>query len=555
MAKPVCSPGFARRQQRRRPAANGPLDDAIDTRHTLHSCEHPCFLFVPKPVMPTQPNILIIQADQLTAGALACYGGQVAKTPHMDRLAAEGVVFDSFYTNSPLCAPSRFSMMSGQLPSAIGAYDNAADFAADIPTFAHYLRAAGYQTYLSGKMHFCGPDQLHGFEQRLTTDIYPADYGWTPDWAHFEQRLSWYHVMNSVTEAGPCTRTNQIDFDDEVVYQARQKLFDIARSKDERPFCMVVSMTHPHDPYTTPQEYWDRYADATIDPPTVSMTFDEMDPHSKRIHHVIGLGEKSPTAEQIIDARRAYYGSIAYVDDQVGALVKTLKDARLSDNTIVIVTSDHGDMLGERGLWFKMTFFEGGCRIPLIVHAPQHYAPHRVATHASLVDRLPTVVEMGTGEPFQAIVPIEGQSLVPALKGSPVRDEVIGEFMGEASIAPIIMIRRATQKFIHCPVDPDQLYDLQTDPLELHNLAQEPAYAAVVTAYRAEIAERWDLDGLHHSVLASQRRRHFVYDSLRQGRYTPWDHQPFQDATKAYIRNDQELNDLEAMARFPRLGA
>ena len=141
--------------------------------------------------MPKRPNILIIQADQLTAGALSCYGGTVAKTPHIDRLARDGVVFESFYTNSPLCAPSRFSMMSGQLPSAIGAYDNAAEFGADVPTFAHYLRAAGYQTYLSGKMHFCGPDQLHGFEQRLTTDIYPADYGWTPNWDNFAERLSW----------------------------------------------------------------------------------------------------------------------------------------------------------------------------------------------------------------------------------------------------------------------------------------------------------------------------------------------------------------------------
>lgn len=505
--------------------------------------------------MSKRPNILIIQADQLTAGALACYGGQTAQTPHIDQLAREGVVFESFYTNSPLCAPSRFSMMSGQLPSAIGAYDNAAEFAADVPTFAHYLRAAGYQTYLSGKMHFCGPDQLHGFEQRLTTDIYPADYGWTPDWERFEQRLSWYHVMNSVTEAGPCTRTNQVDFDDEVVYMARQKLFDIARGNDARPFFMVVSMTHPHDPYTTPDEYWNRYEGVEIPPPTVSMPYEELDPHSKRIHHVIGLGEKTPTPEQVLAARRAYYGSIAYVDDQVGILLKTLKDARMADDTIVMVTSDHGDMLGERGLWFKMTFFEGGSRIPLIVHAPSRFPARRVPTHASLVDLVPTLAEIASGQPFRPIVPIEGQSLLPALEGRPVRDEVIGEFMGEASIAPIIMIRRGREKFVHCPVDPDQLYDLVSDPHERENLAGKPAYAERVAAYRAEIASRWDLPTLHQNVLASQRRRHFVYDALRQGRYTPWDHQPFQDATKAYIRNDQELNDLEAMARFPRLGA
>ena len=184
--------------------------------------------------MANPPNLLLLMADQLTPRALRAYGGKVARTPNIDALAKAGVVFDSFYCNSPLCAPSRFSFMAGQLPSRIGAYDNAAEFPADIPTFAHYLRSAGYLTLLSGKMHFCGPDQLHGFEERLTTDIYPSDFGWTPDWRHFEARPPWYHTMDSVTQAGSCTRTNQIDFDDEVVYAARQKLFDLARGRDKR---------------------------------------------------------------------------------------------------------------------------------------------------------------------------------------------------------------------------------------------------------------------------------------------------------------------------------
>ena len=138
--------------------------------------------------MPLKPNILILMADQLTPTALAAYGNRIAKTPHLDALAATRVVFRSAYCNSPLCAPSRFSFMSGRLPSAIGAYDNAAELAAQVPTFAHYLRLAGYRTVLSGKMHFCGPDQLHGFEERLTTDIYPADFGWTPGLAELRQR-------------------------------------------------------------------------------------------------------------------------------------------------------------------------------------------------------------------------------------------------------------------------------------------------------------------------------------------------------------------------------
>src|SRR5699024_5920310 len=162
----------------------------------------------------------------------------LVSTPNLSELAANGVVFDSAYCNSPLCAPARFALMAGQLPSRIGAYDNAADFPADTPTFAHYLRDAGYLTALSGKMHFCGPDQLHGFEQRLTTDIYPADYGWFVDWESFDKLPSYYHNMSSVQQAGPCVRSNQLDFDDEVTFRAQRFLYDYARGSDERPFCL-----------------------------------------------------------------------------------------------------------------------------------------------------------------------------------------------------------------------------------------------------------------------------------------------------------------------------
>lgn len=504
--------------------------------------------------MADRPNILVLMADQLTPAVLAAYGGRIAKTPHIDALAAGGVVFDSFYTNSPLCAPSRFSWMAGQLPSRIGAYDNAAEFAADVPTFAHYLRAAGYQTALSGKMHFCGPDQLHGFEERLTTDIYPADFGWTPDWTRFEDRPGWYHTMDSVTQAGPCTRTNQIDFDDEVVFAAKQKLFDMARGKDKRPFCLVVSMTHPHDPYVTPQSYWDRYEGVEIDRPRVGSLAGREDPHSARIRHVVGLNLAKITDTQVRDARRAYYGSVSYVDDQIGTMVTALRDARLDDDTVVVLLADHGDMLGERGLWYKMNFFEPACRIPFIVHAPKRFAPGRVSASASLVDVLPTFAELaGGGQAPDYAAPIDGRSLLPALEGRAIRDEVIGEYLGEAAIAPVVMIRRGRYKFVHCPVDPDQLFDVAADPDELSNLATVPAHAALVAEFRREVASRWSLDALHAAVLASQRRRHYTYHALRQGRFQPWDHQPLRDATRLYIRNDQELNDLEAMARFPRI--
>jgi len=490
-------------------------------------------------------------ADQLGARALSAYGNRVAKTPHIDGLAAAGVVFDSFYCNSPLCAPSRFSFLSGRQVSAIGAYDNAAEFPAQVPTFAHYLRRDGYQTVLSGKMHFCGADQLHGFEERLTTDIYPADFGWTPDWTRFEHRPSWYHTMDSVTQAGPCTRTNQIDFDDDVIFNARQKLFDMARAKDKRPFCMVASMTHPHDPYVIPQRYWNRYAGVEIDMPRVPLAADRMDPHSRRLRHVIGLDLLPVTMSQTRDARRAYYGAVSYVDDQIGVMLAALGDAGFADDTIVLLLADHGDMLGERGLWYKMNFFEPACRIPLIVHAPHRFAARRVAASASLVDMLPTLCELAGGNSSVYATPLDGVSLVPQLMGAPGRDEVIGEYLAEGAIAPLVMIKRGRYKFVHSPVDPDQLYDLADDPDEVHNLASVPEHAARVQEFLVEVGQRWDLPALESAVIASQRRRHLVNDALRAGRYTPWDFQPFRAASRLYVRNDQDLGDLEAMARFP----
>jgi choline-sulfatase len=504
--------------------------------------------------MTDRPNLLLLMADQLTARALSAYGGSIARTPHIDALADAGVVFDSFYCNSPLCAPSRFSFLAGQLPSKIGAYDNAAEFPAQVPTFAHYLRRAGYQTALAGKMHFCGPDQLHGFEDRLTTDIYPSDFGWTPDWTRFDERPSWYHSMDSVTQAGACTRSNQLDFDDEVLVAARQKLFDLARSRDRRAFCLVVSMTHPHDPYVISDPYWNLYREDEIDLPRVADLAGREDPHSRRLRHVIGLNLASPTQVQVRAARRAYYGAVSYVDAQIGALVSTLKEAALDANTIIVVLADHGDMLGERGLWYKMNFYEPACRIPLIVCAPGRFAPRRVARSASLLDLLPTFVALAhDGSPPAYAAPIDGVSLLPALQGYDAPDEVIGEYLAEGAIAPVVMIRRGRYKFVHCPADPDQLYDVGADPEELVNLYQSPDQGALVADFRAEVARRWQLPELHQAVIASQQQRHFVYAALREGRYQPWDFQPIRDASRLYIRNEQGLDDQENLARLPRL--
>ncbi|MGI9348962.1 MAG: choline-sulfatase, partial [Amylibacter sp.] len=233
----------------------------------------------------TKPNLLIFMVDQLNGTFFPDGPADWLHTPNLKKLAAKSTRFKNCYTASPLCAPGRASFMSGLLPSKSRVYDNAAEFSSDIPTYAHHLRRAGYQTCLSGKMHFVGPDQMHGFEERLTTDIYPADFGWTPDYRKPGERIDWwYHNMGSVTDSGVAEISNQMEYDDEVAYNAKRKIYDLSRGKDKRPWSLTVSFTHPHDPYVARKKYWDLYEDCKHLMPTVSaFEYEDHDNHSKRI--------------------------------------------------------------------------------------------------------------------------------------------------------------------------------------------------------------------------------------------------------------------------------
>ncbi len=507
--------------------------------------------------MPNQPNIVIIMADQLAPHYCGAYGHKVAKTPHMDALAARGMRFDAAYCNSPLCAPSRFAFMSGQLISRIAAYDNASEFKATVPTFAHYLKSLGYRTCLSGKMHFVGPDQKHGFEDRVTTDIYPSDFAWTPDWEAPDERIDkWYHNMQTVKESGVAFATFQTDYDDEVGFAARRWLIDRGRDRaagDDAPFAMVASFIHPHDPYVAKPEFWDLYSDDQIDMPDFVLSPEEQDPFSRRVMDGIEASYVPLTEEEIRRARRAYLANVSYFDSKIGEMVKTLEDMGELDNTIIIVTADHGDMLGERGLWYKMNFFEPSARVPLIMAGPG-VAQGVAANASSLVDLLPTLVEIAGGDDTMFGEPVDGRSLMPLARGEadPV-DEAIGEYCAEMTPSPVFMIRRGPLKYIHCDPDPPQLYDLAKDPLEKTNLAADPAYQAQAQAFAAEVAARWDSAQLRADVIATQKSRRALHAAMEAGAGEHWDYNPPSDASQQYVRNHMDWTVAADRYRFPPL--
>ncbi|KAI4938608.1 hypothetical protein J4E85_001049 [Alternaria conjuncta] len=501
------------------------------------------------------PNILYIMADQMAAPMLKFNDPEsVIKTPHLDELARTGVNFASAYCNSPLCAPSRFTMCSGQLPSKIGGYDNASILSPEIPTYAHYLRREGYETALAGKMHFIGPDQLHGFEHRLTSDIYPGDLGWSVNWDKPEERQEWYHNMASVMQAGPCVRSNQLDYDEDVMHKAQQYLYDYVRSDPEtrRPFALTISLTHPHDPYTMIQEYWDRYEGVDIPLPKVEIAQENQDSHSQRLLKTIDLWDNPVPDEAKIRARRAYFAACSFVDDQVGKLVRLLKNCRLDKDTIIVFSGDHGDMLGERSLWYKMSWYENSARVPMIINGP-NIAPKKVKESVSTMDLLPTFVDLAGGQVDDRL-PLDGVSLHEYLvSDKPGKDEVFGEYMGEGTVTPTYMIRRHEWKFTYSLADGPQLYNLVEDPQELHDLATspEPHNQKMLAKFEAEAREKWDFKTIHNDVVRSQRMRQVACSALKIGRKESWDYQPPANDQNRFIRSHIPLDELERRARFP----
>ena len=411
-------------------------------------------------------------------------------------------------------------------------------------------------------MHFIGPDQHHGFEQRLTTDVYPADLDMVPDWRRDPaDRLQWYHDADTVYTAGVSQATVQQDFDDEVGFRTLRHLNDRVRANrgagEDIPFFMVTSFIHPHDPYEPPREHWDRFADVEIPAPEHPEVPDAaQDPHTHRLRAMSGFDQRETTAEEVARARRSYYAAVSYIDDHVGRIRERLGSLGLLEKTVIVVTSDHGDMLGEKGLRYKMSHYEESARVPLILHGPEHLiARGRFATPVSLLDLRPTLLELA-GAPEEVPTPVpagtaggvqraeapRGLSLLESARreasgaAGPEDRDILIEYLAEGTLRPQVTLVRGQYKYVICPGDPDQLFDLDNDPRELRNVAAAAEHADLVGSLREELTAQYGLETLEEDILASQARRRLVAQALQQGQVRHWDYEP--DPEQRYVRGD-----------------
>ena len=461
-------------------------------------------------------------------------------------------MFENAYCNFPLCVPSRYSMLTGRHTSAIGAWDNAVELASERPTMAHYMDDLGYDTILCGKMHFVGPDQLHGFRQRLTTDVYPSNFAWTPDWPKEPEYRPTGISLRPVVQAGQCVRSLQIDYDDEVEFYGIQQIHDLARYSRDTPFFLVISFTHPHSPFTTTARYWDLYRHDDIDMPSVPpIPVEELDEHSRWLHYAHGTHLNTVTEEHVRAARHAYYGMCSYVDDKVGRIMEAMRATGLADETFVVFTSDHGEMLGERGMWYKQTFHEWSARVPPHREQARHVRPGPWWASWS---RWWISCRPCSTSPPEAIRPRRWTpstaTASPACWAQHLRMAEPGDLRVHRRRGPGALpdAPRGRFKYMYTHGFPDRLYDLESDPLELRNLVGATDTAQTAQELRAALLDGWDPDAIGERCLESQRRRRFVQRATGGEPY--WAYKVREDDDRRFVRNAGAAP-TKARARFP----
>lgn len=443
-----------------------------------------------------RPNILIIMSDQHNPHVAGYAGEDRVRTPNLDRLASRGVSLDACYCAGPLCVPSRMSFLAGQFPSDIQTWTNGEVLSSDVPTFAHQLSLAGYETVLCGRMHFVGPDQHHGFDRRLVGDVSGAMAAGSSGlfeevWSRAGCGQSYgSHLDDAV---GPGQAIYAV-FDDFVTVRAGAFLADRRTLEAPKPFAMVVGYLLPHNPYVCPPDLFAEYLERLKDDASPVEVPEDEHPAVGHLRETRGAAKITP--EQALRARAAYFGLVTCLDRNIGSVLDALDASGEADNTVVVYTSDHGELGGEHGLWWKDSFYEGSVRVPAIWSWPGRFeGGRRVAAVTSLLDVAPTVLSLAGAEDLPGA---RGHDLTPILSGTapvePWPDVAFAETFANGQ-RPARMMRKGRWKLnLYHGYDGVQLFDLESDPDELRDLGQDPAHAEVRERLRAEAAAGWDGD-------------------------------------------------------------
>ncbi len=462
-------------------------------------------------MMENQPDILFIFSDQHAQRIVGCYGDEVAETPALDKLAQEGVAFDGCYTPSPICGPARMSMLTGRTPHCTGVWTNNDMLPSDMPTYAHALTAAGYDTISVGRLHALGPDQHRGFGTRDIGDHSP---NWPGVARHSMGILSKTHGPHriSVERSGRGNSAYQ-SLDEASLDAALAQLDSIherRKAGTHQPFFLQVGFMLPHPPYVARPEDYDRF-EGRVPPPKLAP---EVTPHLWLKWWRANRKVEDVTEEETDRSRTAYYALVRRMDLHIGMILDRLEALNLKDDTLVVYASDHGDHIGERGLWWKHTMYDESAKVPLIMRWPGRIeAGARRAENVSLLDVSFSFLDAANAQPLPNS---QAASLMPLAKGQAAgwRDTAVSEYCvdpdegysgGRWTLQR--MVRSDRWKYIYHDGHPEQLFDLENDPSELFDRANDHDCREIVAQLRALALDGWDPDEVKSRMLSRAEDR------------------------------------------------
>ena len=413
-----------------------------------------------------KPNILFLMTDQHSMRVLGSYGNQIIKTPNLDKLANEGVVFKSNYSQNPICLPSRASLVTGKMPSSLGIFGNDG-ILSEKTTMATVFKAQGYEVAWLGKEHWGATNAEVGFGN-LNDEAHEA----------FKEK---YRPLNNLRKnigrlpqnATAYKLSENEDYEALVTDHAIKFL----ENNTTKTFFLGVSFKKPHFPFMCHQKYFDLYKDIVDMPEVTPDMIEALSINEKKTIEKYKLDEMS--SAEIKHARAMYYGMVTYIDEQFGRVLEKLNELGLRENTIIVYTSDHGEMAGEHGLWYKNSFLEASVAAPLIFSYPKTLPVNKKINASSmLLDIFPTLCDLSDiGQPND----LEGKSLLPLMSGienADNSDRVAYSEMYRSSTG--IMVRKGKWKYIRYNSEKEYLYDIDTDPREINNLINSTQHQVII---------------------------------------------------------------------------
>ncbi|MDE0079685.1 MAG: sulfatase-like hydrolase/transferase [Caldilineaceae bacterium] len=449
----------------------------------------------------TRPNILFLFSDEHSYRCLSLLDGTTGEpvnTPTLDSLAENGAFFSSAYCQSPLCTPSRICLLTGRSPMTSGGWANGSYLRPEIPTMPSVFGEAGYTTCLVGKMHLGGTNQMAGFAHRPYGDL-------TGGTGHQRDPLSMseggFDMRSRTADAGMTEIPESALQEQVIVRETVSFLREQSAAEPDRPWCLCASFSRPHFPLTAPGRFLNRYWPEGVSPPKVGRTGDSAF-HPMTVGMAKGFRTEEVTEPEMMKARAAYFACVDYLDEILGDLLHLMERDGLLENTVIVYTSDHGEMAGEHGMWWKNSWHEAAARVPLIIQTPAQRrgdsSGARLDTPVSLADLFPTLCGLAD---IEAPEGLEGRDLSEAvttgaeIPAEPVFVDNPLPRWGEGSEHRVV--RMGQHKFVRFRgMRPHLLFDLEADPLEQRNLLESGTETehAVGRSLKTLIDSSWDFD-------------------------------------------------------------